>query len=99
MATSYFQSQSASDPLISPVFGDFKGLPPLLIQAGRDEGLVDDAKRLAERAKAGGVDVDLHLYKERMHIFSLFPFLESAAEALSEISEFARKHMPQMMRA
>jgi salicylate hydroxylase len=99
MATSYFQGHPASDPLISPVFGDFKGLPPLLIQAARDEGLVDDAKRLAERAREGGVTVDLHLYEERMHIFSLFPFLESAAEALSEISEFARKHPLQMMRA
>jgi salicylate hydroxylase len=99
MATSYIQSHPASDPLISPIFGDFKGLPPLLIQAAKDEGLVDDAKRLAERAREGGVAVNLHLYHERMHIFSLFPFLESAAEALSEISEFARKHMPQMMRA
>lgn len=99
MATSYFQSHSASDPLISPIFGDFKGLPPLLIQASKDEGLVDDARRLAERAREAGVAIDLHLYNERMHIFSLFPFLESAAEALSEIAEFARKHMQQMVRA
>jgi salicylate hydroxylase len=99
MATSYFQSHPASDPLVSPVFGDLKGLPPLLIQAAKEEGLVDDAKRLAQRAKADGVAVDLHLYDERMHIFSLFPFLESAGKALSEISEFARNHMPQMMRA
>lgn len=91
MATSYFQSHSPTDPLISPVYADLGGLAPLLIQAGKKEVLVDDAIRLAERAKSADVDVVLSLYQERLHIFSLYPFLPSAKAALTEITDFAAR--------
>lgn len=90
MATNYFQSHSPSEPLVSPLFGDFKGLPPMLIQAGRSEVLIDEAQRLAAKAKAAGVNVTLGIYEERMHIFSLFPFLPSAVKALEQVGEFAK---------
>jgi salicylate hydroxylase len=85
MVSSYFQETSATDPLVSPIYGDFRGLPPLHIQAARREVLVDEAIRLAERAKHHGVDVRLELYDERLHIFSLFPFLPSAAHAVASL--------------
>jgi salicylate hydroxylase len=91
MVTNYFQSHSAVDPLVSPLYGDFSGLPPFLIQAGRTEVLVDDAVRLAAAAKEKGVDVTLELYDERLHIFSQFPFLPNAAKALASVQAFARK--------
>jgi len=94
MATGYFQSESARNPLVSPIFGDFSGLPPLLVQAAEREVLVDDARRLAAAATAGGVDVTLRLFDERMHIFAVFPFLESARQAMTDITEFATATMP-----
>lgn len=91
MGTSYFQGTPASDPRISPIYGDFTDLPPMLIQVAESEVLVDDARRLAAAAKQAGVPVDLQLYPERMHIFSLFPFIDSTKGALDAISIFAKK--------
>jgi len=88
MVSSYFQERPATDPLVSPIYGKLGGLPPMLIQAGRNEVLVDEATRLAERAKAEGVDATLELYDERLHIFSLFPFLPNAAHAMDSVRAF-----------
>jgi salicylate hydroxylase len=74
---------------VSPLLGDFRGLPPMLIQFAREEVLADDSNRLAERARAAGVDVTLDGYDERMHIFSMFPFLPSATVALDRVRGFA----------
>jgi len=92
MVSSYFQERSPTDPLVSPIYGDLRGLPPLLIQAGRNEVLVDEAIRLEQRARAQGVRTTLELYDERLHIFSLFPFLPSAARALASAQKFMAGH-------
>ena len=89
MVTNYFQATAADDPLVSPIYGKFSGLPPLLIQAGRNEVLIDDATRLNNRAKGAGVDVTCELYDERLHIFSMFPFLPNAEKALTGVTAFA----------
>jgi salicylate hydroxylase len=91
MSTSYFQSNSPSDPGISPVYADLRSLPPMLIQAGSKEVLINDAARMAERARAAGNKVALSRYDERLHIFSLYPFLPSAKEALKELETFANR--------
>jgi salicylate hydroxylase len=98
MVSSYFQERAPADPLVSPIYGDFRGLPPLLIQAGRNEVLVDEAQHLAARAKAAGVETALELYDERLHIFSLFPFLPNAARALDGVGAFVarRSGMPKV---
>jgi salicylate hydroxylase len=88
MATSYFQKHSPSDPRISPVYADLSKLPRMLIQAAQAEVLVDDAKRLASTAEKAGTPVTLQLYPERLHIFSLFPFLDSSKVALNEAQKF-----------
>ena len=97
MVSSYFQKHSPADPLVSPIYGDFRGLPPMLIQAGRKEVLVDEALGLEARAKAQGVAATLELYDERLHIFSLFPFLPSAARAIDSIRVFMLR--PSLTRA
>jgi salicylate hydroxylase len=89
MAAGYFQSESPLNWRISPLFGDFSGLPPILIQAGNREKLVSDSTRMAERAQAAGCNVTLSLYDARLHVFSLFPFLPAAEKALLELKEFA----------
>ena len=96
MGTSYFQSVAPSDPRISPVFGDFRGLPPLLIQGSEYEVLVDDARRLAAAAKRDGVSVTLELYPERLHIFSVFPFLNNSKKALQSFAAFATANEKRM---
>ena len=90
MVSNYFQDNDPSDPFISPIFGDFTGLPPILIQAGNKEVLIDEALRLAERAKASNIDTTLELFDERLHIFSMFPYLPNAEKALKSIEQFTR---------
>jgi acetyl esterase/lipase len=80
-------------PLCSPLNGDLRGLPPLLIQVGDAEVLLDDSTRIAAKAKAAGVDVTLRIYPEMPHVWQLFaPFLPEATAAIEEIGAFVRKH-------
>jgi acetyl esterase/lipase len=85
----YADAHPLTDPLISPLFGDFEGLPPLLIQVGTDEILLSDAARVADKAGAAGVDVTLSLWEEMFHVFHLIPFLPETQQALDQISSFA----------
>ena len=78
-----------ADPLISPVFADLRGLPPLLIQAGSNELLLDDAVRLAGRAAAGDVPVTLEVTPGVPHLFQAFAaMLEEGDAALDRVAEF-----------
>jgi salicylate hydroxylase len=90
-AGSYFQRNDPADPLVSPLFGDFAGFPPLLIQAVRGEVLESDSSRLAERAASAGVDVTLHMVDDSVHVFALFPFLPETSLALSRIRAFTTR--------
>jgi len=91
MVSNYFQDNDPRDPFVSPIFGDFTGLPPILIQAGKKEVLVDEALRLAKRAKASNVDTTLELFDERLHIFSMFPYLPNAKDALKSVERFTNR--------
>jgi monoterpene epsilon-lactone hydrolase len=59
------------DPLAAPLYGDYKGICPLYIQVGGDEALLDDSTRVAERARAAGVDVRLEVFPEMQHVFQM----------------------------
>jgi acetyl esterase/lipase len=80
-------------PYASPLFGDYRGMPPLLLQVGDAEVLLDDARRLAKQAAEQGCDVTLEIWDEMPHVFQGFaPFLPQALEAIAKIGEFIRQH-------
>ncbi|KAH8920728.1 hypothetical protein BT69DRAFT_1283758 [Atractiella rhizophila] len=75
-------------PYASPIFGDFKGLPPLLIQAGDAEVLRDEATLIAHKASLAGVPVVHEIYEDAVHVFQAFLFLEASKKALRSMREF-----------
>lgn len=82
-----------TNPYASPLFGDFTGMPPILLQVGDLEVLLDDSTRLAEHAAGQGCDVTLDVWDGMPHVFQGFaPFLAEASEAIGKIGEFARRH-------
>ena len=91
MATAYLAGRDPKTPLASPLFADLRGLPPLLIQVGDAEVLLDDAVMLAERAKAAGVDATLEVWDEMVHVWPWFlTMLDEAPAAVDKIAKFAR---------
>ena len=85
----YLSVHPADDPLVTPLDADLSGLPPLLVQAGTGDNLVNEARLLAERGAGAGVDVSLELYPVSTHDFHLFwTFLPEAADALHRAGEF-----------
>ena len=73
---------------------DLRGLPPLLIQVGTAETLLDDSTRLADRAKAAGVEVDLQIWEDMVHVWQIFaPILPEGQQAIDGIGEFIRQRM------
>lgn len=92
MAEMYLDGRYPRDPLISPVYGDLAGLPPLLIQAGRDEPLNEDALRIADRAAKYGVEVWLDLYQGPIHVLQLYaPISREAERLISRAGGFIKK--------
>jgi epsilon-lactone hydrolase len=75
-------------PEVSPLFADFEGFAPLLLQAGNNEMLRDEAVRTAQKAHAAGVDVELELWPDAPHVFQMAPFLPESNRALHHIANF-----------
>ncbi|MDP3077309.1 alpha/beta hydrolase fold domain-containing protein [Bradyrhizobium sp.] len=93
MGASYFQGHEPTDPLVSPLFGDLTGLPPLFVTATQGECLLDDTTRLAERAEKAGVDVTLRLAEDSVHVYTIFPFLPETRATMEEVAVWARRHL------
>ncbi len=90
----YLGKTDPKNPLVSPVFGDYHGLPPLLIQVGEHEMLRDDSVRVAKKARADGIKVKLEAWPGMFHVFqSHEPLLPEAKEAIEHIAEFVRVQM------
>jgi salicylate hydroxylase len=94
MATSYLQGHDPREPLASPIYGDYRGLPALLVQAAENEALYADAARMADAARRDGVQVEFDTYADTVHVFQMFDFLPESAQALTRISEFVRAVRP-----
>ncbi len=93
MIRHYAGGQDLRSPLLSPLYGDLRGLPPLLVHAGGDEMLLSDATRLAEKASAAGVESSLAVWPRMWHVWHLFaPALPEARQAIDAIGVFARDH-------
>jgi len=90
----YIKDNHAKNPLISPLYANLVGLPPLLIQVGTAEILLDDAVRLAERAKAAGVEVTLDIWQDMMHVWQAFALVApESREAIEKIGAFVKKFL------
>lgn len=95
-AVQYLGDGDRRAPLASPLFADLHGFPPLLVQVGGNELLLDDAVRLASRAAADGVDVTLRVWADVPHVFQHFAgMLDEAGEALDDAGAFLRRALAQ----
>jgi len=92
-AAAYAGTMPLTSPLLSPINADLHGLPPLLIHAGTDEVLLDDATRLAERASRVGVAVTLETWDGLFHVFQTVAFLPETRESLEKAAGFATKRL------
>ena len=92
MAEGYVpEANERENPLVSPVFGDYRGFPPMLMQVGTSETLYDDTIRVVEAARRAGVDVELREFDDMVHVFQLLWFeLPEGKRAISEIGRFVR---------
>jgi acetyl esterase/lipase len=91
----YLGGTPATNPLASPVYGDLSGLPPLLIQVGDSEVLLDDSRRVHEKARRSGVASRLQLWRGVPHGWQIFaPILPEARAALRDAGSFIRTQLP-----
>jgi monoterpene epsilon-lactone hydrolase len=91
-ASIYLAGADARDPRASPLYGDFSGLPPMLLFASRHEILRDDTLRLADRASAAGVEVELIVRDRLPHVWPVFvSLLPEARDAFAAVATFARR--------
>ena len=89
----YLGSADPRNPLASPLYADLSHLPPLLIHAGSDEVLLDDSTRLAERARAAGVRVELKVWPVVPHVWQLvYPGMPEARQSMREAAEFLKRY-------
>jgi epsilon-lactone hydrolase len=93
MAQVYLAGKNPRTPLAAPLYADLSGLPPLLIQVGTRETLMDDGSRLAERARKAGVNVTYEPWENMIHVWQVFaPLLDEGQRAIERIGEFIREH-------
>ncbi|MGE0885021.1 MAG: alpha/beta hydrolase [Blastocatellales bacterium] len=87
----YLNETDTRHPLASPIFADLNGLPPLLIQVGGAEPFYDDSINLEAAAKACGVEVELEVWEEMIHVWHYFhPMLSEGRQAIARIGEFVQ---------
>ena len=90
-AKMYIAGAGLKDPLVSPLYGNLKGLPPLLILVGTWEVLLDDSTRFAAKAKEAGVQVDLEVWDEMIHIWPYFAaVLPEGRQAIDRMGAFIK---------
>jgi acetyl esterase/lipase len=88
----YLAGEDPGNPLASPLYADHTGLPPLFLQVGTAEILLDDSRRLAERAREAGVRVILDEWPDMPHVFqTLAPLITEAGKALHQAGVFVRR--------
>jgi acetyl esterase/lipase len=88
----YTDESNLTNPLVSPVYADLRGLPPLLIQVGRDEILLDDSLTLAEKAKSAGVDVTLRVWDDMWHAWPVLgELIPESGMAFEEMKGFVNE--------
>ena len=95
MAAAYLAGGDARRPTASPLFADLAGLPPMLLHVGTAEVLLDDSTRFAERARAAGVDLEIEVWDEMIHVWHAFgALLPEAREAVASIGAWLQRRLP-----
>jgi monoterpene epsilon-lactone hydrolase len=93
-AACYFGQEKPENPLVSPAYADWHGFPPLLIQVGRDEILLDDSNLLAEKATRDGVDVTLQVWEGMWHVWQVLgDLIPESRKAFEEFGQFVKEHV------
>jgi acetyl esterase/lipase len=94
MADMYLAGKDARTPLAAPLHADLKGLPPVLVQVGTAETLLDDATRIAERLHSAGGEVKLSVWPNMLHVFPMFaPILSEGRDGCVEVGQFIKARM------
>jgi monoterpene epsilon-lactone hydrolase len=97
LAQQYLGEGDRRDPLASPLYGDLRGLPPLLLQVGDRETGLDDSVMFAQRAREAGVPVTLEIWDGMIHVFQQFPNdLSEARDAIRRIGDFLNENWSTM---
>lgn len=90
----YVGDNDPTNPWISPLYGDLHGLPPILIEIGDHEILLDDSRSFAKKAKEAGVHVTLHVWEGMVHCFPIFaPMFREATEAWDETIAYIKSKL------
>jgi len=90
-ARMYYRDYEPTHPLISPLYADLAGLPPLLIQVSEDEILRDDAIRFAWKANEAGVQVEMQKWKGLVHVWQLFwQYVPESKDAITQMATYIR---------
>jgi acetyl esterase/lipase len=84
----YCPGQDRRNPLLSPLFGNWDGLPPLLFHAGSTELLLDDSVRAHDRARQAGVDAQIEVWPGLPHVFHVFHLLPESRTGLKSVADF-----------
>jgi len=88
----YLNGADPRAPLASPIYGDLRGLPPLLMQVGSHELLLSDVERFAEKAKAAGVEVTLEVWPEMQHDWQVAAkLLPEGRQAIAHVGDFVQR--------
>ena len=89
----YMSGADPAQPLASPLYADLSGLPPLLVQVGTAETLLDDSRRLVARARHAGTDATYVEWADMPHIWHIFaPLLQASRDAITELGAFVKQH-------
>ncbi|MDT8408409.1 MAG: alpha/beta hydrolase [Wenzhouxiangellaceae bacterium] len=88
------RTELAAHPYVSPVLGDYTGLPPLFFQASNTEILLDDSRHCAERARAAGVPAEIDIWDRMPHGWQALSFAPESGRAIARLADFIREHCP-----
>lgn len=89
----YLGDHDMDNPMVSPINGDFSGLPALYVQVSDSEMLLDDSLRLARRGHTHDVEVNVDIWHKVPHVWQAFGFLPESSEALEKAARFLRDHI------
>jgi epsilon-lactone hydrolase len=94
-ARHYLKKSNPADPYASPAFASFRDFPPIMVHAGSNEILRDDASRIGERAAEAGVSVSVEIYDGMQHVFQASPYVPEARISFGRLGQFIRARTPE----